>query len=380
MAQGGVKGPVLERTLPSDWYLSDSIFAAERERIFAREWVCVGREAALPNPGDSLLVDLQGQSILLVRNEAGALRGFYNVCRHRGAQLCGVSVPGKAAPGGVIGGRIRCPYHSWSYDLDGALVSAPYLAGTEGFDKSDFSLYPVGVESWGGFVFVNLKPEEAVPLTHQLDAIPGRVSRYPLAALRVGHAIRYDVQANWKVIAENYNECYHCGGVHPELCEIVPAFRQGGGAGLEWDDGVPHRDGAYTFTWSGTTNRAPFPGLDQAERTRHKGELVYPNLFVSLSCDHVAAFILWPMGPGRTIIDCLFLFAADEIAKPGFDPSDAVGFWDITNRQDWAICESVQRGMAQRPHRHGYYAPMEDMTLDIRRYVGEKLGLPGSPA
>jgi Rieske 2Fe-2S family protein len=183
------------------------------------------------------------------------------------------------------------------------------------------------------------------------------------------------VAANWKVIAENYNDCYHCGGVHPELCDIVPAFRSNGGAGLDWEGGVPHRDGAYSFTHTGTTERAPFPGLNEAERTRHFGELVYPNLFVSLSCDHVAAFILQPKGPERTLVECRFLFAPDEIARPGFDPSDAVEFWDITNRQDWAICESVQRGIGARPHRHGFYAPMEDLTLDIRRYVGERLGL-----
>jgi len=363
----------LEKTLPSDYYRSPQMFARERERIFCREWLCVGRETDVPNPGDSTVLDVMGESILLVRNEAGALRGFYNVCRHRGAQLCGAGLPGRATRGGVVGGkRIRCPYHSWTYSLDGDLVAAPYV---DGFDATKFSLYPVGVDSWGGFVFVHLTPASAKPLTDQLGAIPQRTHRYPLSRLRVGHTIRYDVAANWKIIVENYNECYHCGGVHPELCDVVPAFRRNGGGELQWERGIPHRDGAYTFTASGTASRAPFPGLNEDERLRHFGEVIYPNLFLSLCCEHVAAFILQPKGPERTLVECQFLFAHDEIEKPGFDPSDAVELWDITNRQDWAICESVQRGIAARPHDHGYYAPMEDLSLDIRRYVGERLGL-----
>jgi Rieske 2Fe-2S family protein len=363
---------MLEATLPSSWYLSPEIFARERERIFLRDWICIGRVEDIPE-GDALLRQVQGQSIIVLRNEAGQLRGFYNVCRHRGAQLCGTKVPssdGRVALSGVIGSRIRCPYHSWLYSLDGALVGTPYMAD---LDPAEFALYPVGVESWGGFLFVNLTPAAAPSLAEILGPIPDRVARYPLAGLRAGHSIRYEVAANWKVIAENYNECYHCGPVHPELCSIVPAFRKAGGAGLDWDRGVPHRDGAFTFTWDGTTDRAPFPDLDEDERNRHKGELVYPNLFVSLACDHATAFILQPEAPDRTVIDCLFLFAPEEMAKPGFDPSDTVGFWDITNQQDWAICESVQRGMGARPHHHGWYAPMEDLTLDIRRYVEARL-------
>jgi glycine betaine catabolism A len=362
----------LEKTLPSDYYRSPEMYARERERIFCREWFCVGRDADLPNPGDSRVLDVLGESILLVRNESGALRGFYNVCRHRGAQLCGTVVPGRAVRGGIVGKRIRCPYHSWTYNLDGALVAAPYI---EGVDPAKLALYPVGVESWGGFVFVHLTPAGAQSFANQLGAIPARTRRYPLARLRVGHSIRYDVAANWKIIVENYNECYHCGGVHPELCDIVPAFRRNGGSDLQWERGVPHREGARTFTSDGTTVRAPFPDLNEDERLRHFGEVAYPNLFLSLCCDHVAAFILHPKGPERTLIECQFLFEPEEIASMAFDPSDAVELWDVTNRQDWAICESVQRGIAARPHDHGYYAPMEDLSLDIRRYVGERLGL-----
>jgi Rieske 2Fe-2S family protein len=370
----------LQRTLPTSWYRSSEIFRIEKERLFCREWLAVCREEELPRPGDSLVLDVLGESILLVRNREGQLRAFYNVCRHRGSRLCRdadepLAAGRVALAGGIIGGRlIVCPYHQWSYDLNGALVAAPHLGAGTGFDKQEYRLYPVGVETWGGFVFLHLTQVEAKPMAAQLGEIPQRLQRYPLADLRVGATLRYQVHANWKIICENYNECYHCGGVHPELCALVPAFREAGGADLDWSRGIPHRDGAYTFTVSGSTSRRPFPGLNDDEKVRHKGELVYPNLFLSVACDHVAAFILRPVGPELTTITCHFLFERHEIDKDGFDPSDAVDFWDLVNRQDWTVCEAVQRGIAARVHSHGYFAPMEDWNLDIRRYVVERIG------
>ena len=367
----------LEPTLPSSWYSSPQVFALEKERIFCREWISVAREEELAAPGAHRVLDILGESILVVRNREGKLRAFYNVCRHRGSRLCRdaqASAPPAALGGGIAGGRITCPYHQWTYDLDGRLIAAPYLTGEPGFDKSLFSLYPVGVETWGGFIFLNLSPAKAVPLYAQLAAIPGRLARYPLSELRIGRTIRYQVAANWKVICENYNECYHCAGVHPELCALVPAFRDRGGANLDWERGIAHRPGAYTFTSSGVTRRRAFPGLDADEQVRHKGELAYPNLFLSLACDHAAVFILEPRSATRTDIACHFLFEPFEMAKPDFDPGDASEFWDLVNRQDWAICEAVQQGISARVHERGYYAPMEDFNLDIRRYVLERIG------
>ena len=369
----------LEASLPRAYYVSDDVFRLEREKIFHREWFCAGREAELPKVGDYKVLDVAGEGVLVVRSRQGDLRAFYNVCRHRGSALCVAAARGSAGdPDGSLAGSIRCPYHSWTYGLDGRLISAPHLGTLTEEDRDAFSLYPIGLETWGGFFFVNLTPGEAASrgygLAAQLGPVVERVKRYPLSDLRTVRRISYEVKANWKVLAENYNECYHCGSVHPELCEVVPAFREDGGANLDWASGIPHREGAWTFTRTGTTNRRPFPGLNDDEKARHKGELVYPNMFVSLSPDHVAAFALWPIGPTDTRVVCDFLFHPDEIARPGFDPSDAVDFWDLINRQDWAICERVQSGMRSRIFRQGYYAPMEDLSLDIRRYVGDRLG------
>jgi Rieske 2Fe-2S family protein len=368
----------LEPTLPSSWYREERVFAAEKARIFCREWFCVGREEELAGAGAFRVLDVAGESILLVRNRDGRLRAFYNVCRHRGSRLCRPVTAGAPAHaplgGGLAAGRITCPYHQWTYDLDGRLIAAPWLSGEPGFDKAHFSLYPVGVECWGGFIFVNLTPASAAPLAQQLGPIPARIARYDMAELRIGYSIGYEVAANWKIVCENYNECYHCGGVHPELCAIVPAFRERGGANLDWERGIPHRAGAYTFTASGTTRRRAFPGLSEEERVRHKGELVYPNLFLSLACDHAAVFILEPRAATHTAITCHFLFESCEIGKRDFDHRDASEFWDLVNRQDWAICEAVQQGISTRVHERGYYAPMEDFSLDIRRYVLERIG------
>ena len=370
----------LQRSLPSSCYLTEEIFAQEREQIFFHEWICAGREEQLPNPGDHLVLDVLGESVVVVRSKHGELKAHYNVCRHRGARLCAAETTceGVQLTGGITAaGTIRCPYHLWTYSLDGDLLSAPHLRESDGLRKEEFSLYPVGLETWGGFFFFNLSPDEAESggrtLHQQLGPIPERVKRYPLAELRSARQISYDVAANWKVLAENYNECYHCAGVHPELCEVVPAFKERGGAHLDWDAGIDHREGAFTFTRSGTTNRAPFPTLNEHEKVRHKGELVYPNFMLSLSPEHVASFVIWPIDAGHTRVVCDFLFHPEELAKPDFDPADAVEFWDLINRQDWAICERVQLGMQCRMHKFGYYAPMEDLSLDIRRYLSTRL-------
>ena len=370
----------LEQTLPSSWYLQESVFALEREHIFMKEWFCVGREEQVPAVGDHLVVDAYGESVLIVRNQEKQLRAFYNVCRHRGASLCPladeeVSPERASLRGGVVNKEmITCPYHAWSYDLDGQLQQAPHMSEDMGFAIEDIQLYPVACKSWGGFIFINLSPETAPDFDDLIRTSAEQFVRYPLAELRIGASIEYQVKANWKVLCENYNECYHCGPVHPELCQVVPAFRQAGGSGLNWDKGIPHREGAWTFTRSGTTSRRSFPGLSETEIDHHKGDLVYPNLFLSLSSDHVAVFILKARGADSTSIDCHFLFEPFEMSKSDFDPSDAVDFWHLVNRQDWSICERVQQGMRARVHDMGMFSPMEDWNLDIRRYVSERIG------
>lgn len=360
----------LRQALARAAYVDEAVWQQERERVFAHQWFAVARTEDVAAPGDHVAVDVAGESVLVVRDGA-ELRGFYNLCRHRGSTLVDPTDDGSPCSGRFAGG-IRCPHHAWTYGLDGGLRRAPFL---DEADRDDLGLHPVGVETWGGWIFVHLMPDDAEPLARQLGPIPERVRRYPLADLRRGAVAAYDVGANWKVIAENFNECYHCGPVHPELCELVPAFR--GGRDLDWEGGVPHREGAWTFTETGTSDRAPFPDLDDDERVGHKGELIYPNVLLSLAAEHAAALVLTPLGPDRTRVVAEYLFAPDEMARAGFDPADVVTFWDRINRQDAVACERVQRGMASRAYTHGWFAPMEDDSADIRRWYTALMGEDG---
>ena len=375
----------LERSLPGPSFTAEAEFAREREAVLFADWFCVGREESLAGPGDYLTADVAGESILIVRGAdrpdspggpGNSLAGFYNLCRHRGSRLvpvAGSQPDGDRARSGCAGTAIRCPYHGWTYGLDGSLRSAPFLPDLRRY-RDRLALHPVAVTTWGGFVFARLDARGSGQLASQLNGADGRLAAYPLAELRSARRLVYRVAANWKVICENYNECYHCGPVHPELCDLIPAFRRGGGGDLDWDAGIPHREGTYTFTLTGTTTRAPFPGLGEADRTRHRGELILPNLMLSLSADHVAAFTVWPHDAGHTTVLCDFLFHPAEIARGDFDPSDAVEFWDLVNRQDWSICEQVQDGMSSRMFTAGYLAPMEQPSADVGRYVTRRLG------
>jgi Rieske 2Fe-2S family protein len=346
-------------------YVDPGHWAAERDAVLFGEWYCVGRvdDLGLAVPKRVVAVEVAGESVLVTSAEDGALHAAYNVCRHRGSQLCPPDAPARDAA------SLRCPYHSWTYALDGSLLKAPHATVD---DPAAFSLHPVGVETWQGFVFVHLTPASARPLADQVGHPDEALRNYAIGDLVTGQVLRYEVAANYKVLLENYNECYHCGPVHPELSRLVPSFA-GGGSDLDWEHGIPHREGAWTFTMSGTTDRAPLAGLDEHERSRHKGDLAYPNLMLSASADHVAAFVLHPRAVDRTEVVCSLLFACDAVADPAFDPSDATELWHLVNQQDWAICESVQRGMSSRAYAHGWFAPMEDDSLDIRRWLLPRL-------
>lgn len=360
----------LQPALPREMYVDPSTWLHERDVVLHGEWFCVGRldELGFIDPHRLAVVEVAGESVLVTSDEESRLHAAYNVCRHRGAQLHPVE-PGQPTPVTCPASAIRCGYHSWTYALDGSLLKAPHA---EIDDPASFRLHPVLVDTWGGFVFVHLTPDHAAPLADAVASSARTLANYGLGELVVGATLHYDVAANYKVLLENYNECYHCGPVHPELTRLVPSFA-GGARDLDWGSGIPHREGAWTFTTTGTSSRRPLPGLSVEERERHKGDLVYPNLMVSASADHVAAFQLQPTAVDRTMVECWLLFAREERDAAGFDASDAAELWDLVNRQDWAVCESVQRGMSSRAYRQGWFAPMEDESLDIRRWLVPRL-------
>jgi Rieske 2Fe-2S family protein len=353
-------------TLHSHYYTSESIFREELERIFYQRWVCVGREEQIQNPGDYFVQNIGDESLIINRDRSGAVNAFYNVCRHRGARLC-------ANESGHFRETIQCPYHAWTYSLDGRLIGAPNMTDTAGFNKRDHPLHNACIETWQGFLFVNLDPEPE-PLSLAFAPLDGKFDRWDVAGLRIARRIHYDVQANWKLLTENYSECYHCPLVHPALAKLSP-----------YDSGQndlfsgPYLGGYMlinedSLTMTGDTHRPPLGQVSGDDLHRVYYYSLFPNTLLSLHPDYVMFHTLWPQSPGRTLITCEWLFDPETMARPDFSADDAVEFWDMTNRQDWHICQEAQIGMKSRVYRPGPLSAEEILPAAFDQEVLRALG------
>jgi len=359
----------LGKGLPSSWYHDPGRYARELEVFWYSRWIAAARDEEIPEAGDWRVVRIGTQSIVLLRDDQGALRAFHNTCRHRGSILCTEDA------GNFARRRIVCPYHAFTYDLGGRLVATPRRLATPDFDPKEFTLFEVAAEAWAGFVFVNLAGRNAPPLRKSLDGVRNRFARYGFGGLRIGRRIVADVRANWKLLVENFSECFHCPPVHPELCRIVTAYRDAGAWGLRRDaHGSPLHDsqpefksGAQTLTLDGTARLPPFAGLDDAERaTLYVPALLPPNLFLNVHPDYVNAHMMFPTGPEsvRIVYDWLFEARHLPLAEP--DLEHYVALWDVTNRQDARNCEWQQQGLRSREYHHGVYVPQE---FDCERFA-----------
>lgn len=341
-------------TLPADAYTSADVFSWEQDRLFERSWVCVGRAPELDEPGDRRAFRIGSDGVLLVRGRSGRLNAFFNVCRHRGHELV---EPGSSGRGRAI----RCPYHAWVYDIDGNLKGAPRFNDRAGFDRGAHSLIPVRVMEWRGWVFVNVSGD-APAFSDHVGNLDELVSGHEPERLRSAAREEYVVEANWKIIIENFHECYHCPSIHPELCRVTPPDS---GINLEphgaWVGGsMELADTAETMSLTGESFGVALRGLD----TRRRRQVLYfgvmPNQLMSLHPDYVMTHRIDPIAPDRSLVECEWLFAPEAVEQAGFDPSYATDFWDLTNRQDWRACESVQRGVSSRGYRPGPLSPLED--------------------
>ncbi|MGH7550526.1 MAG: aromatic ring-hydroxylating oxygenase subunit alpha [Gemmatimonadota bacterium] len=359
------------RTLPGRFYTTPEVFAEETERIFRRSWICAGREEEISLPGDYFLVSAAGESMIVVRDEEGKPRALYNVCRHRGTRL-------REEERGRLARSIQCPYHAWTYGLDGRLIGAPDMDDVDGFDPADHSLHPVALEAWGGFLFVNLA-DEPDSFAEAFAPIVDRFDRFDIAGLRAWRRIEYDVKANWKLIFQNYSECLHCPVIHPRLSKLTP-FRTGQndlveGPFLGGFMVLAEKGGSMTM--SGRSCALPVGDLPEEDLERVYYYSILPNLLLSLHPDYVMAHRLWPQAPDRTRIVCEWLFHPGASEAPGFDPEDAVQFWDVTNREDWHICELAQAGISSRKYAPGPYSPRESLPAAwdreyLRRLEGRR--------
>ena len=363
--------PSEARTLPAEAYLSSDVFAWEREHFLWKSWFCVGRVSHLATPGDQRATEVGGRGILLAKGEDAVVRAFFNTCRHRGHEL--LACDGRPQNDGAI----RCPYHRWVYGLDGTFRGGPGMSAQPGFDKNDpdNDLVPVRAEVWGGWIFVNLTGD-ALPLRAHLGTIVSLMEDYEPERLILGEAHTYDVDANWKIVVENYHECYHCTEIHPELCSVsAPGsgedYERSGtviGGSMEL---LPH---AETMSLDGKSLGVPFRRLSgQKLREVYYLEL-FPNMLLSVHPDYLMVHRLEPLAPDATRVECAWYFPAEALMKKGFSPSYAADFWDITNRQDWAACESVQRGVAGPGYRQSPFSSQEfvvhqSMAMVARGYL-----------
>lgn len=351
----------LRTGLPAAWYHDPAHYAGELDVFWYGRWLAAGREEEIPEAGDWRVVRIGSQSIVLVRGEKGALRAFHNTCRHRGSILC------TGEKGRFARERIVCPYHSWTYDLRGRLIATPRRMQTPDFEMTDFPLFEVAADRWGGFVFVNLAGRKAPALATSLAELPRRFANYGFSSLCIGKRIVADVKANWKLLAENFSECFHCPPVHPELCRIVTAYREAGAWGLRGRESTPEfKPGAQTLTLDGSARIPPFRGLNEEERkTLYVPWMSPPNLFLNVHPDYVNAHLMFPTGPEsvRIVYDWLF---EPEHMPAGADLEHYVALWDLTNRQDARNCEWQQEGIRSREFRHGHYVPQE---FDCHRFA-----------
>ncbi|MEO5653705.1 MAG: aromatic ring-hydroxylating dioxygenase subunit alpha [Marmoricola sp.] len=341
----------LMRTLGGRSYVSPEAFEAECDRIFERKWFCAAHVSDLPERGAYRTVQVGRESILLIRNRRGETKGFFNVCRHRGARLC-------LEESGSSPRSIQCPYHAWTYDLDGRLMAAPNLARMPDIDRDEYALRTVHVREWLGYVWVNLA-EDPEPFEHTVEqeildrlGAMSYLDAYDISSLAIGRRIQYDVKANWKLIIENFMECYHCATIHPELTEVLPEFADGLAAQFFVNHGVAFGEDIRGFTVDGSVGLDRLPTLLEDQDRKYYAITIKPQVFVNLVPDHVIFHRMYPLAADRTLVECDWLYLPAVVAS-GVDLDASVELFHRVNEQDFDACERTQPSMASRTYAHG---------------------------
>ncbi|GAA1700880.1 aromatic ring-hydroxylating oxygenase subunit alpha [Fodinicola feengrottensis] len=358
----------LVSTLPGRYYTDPAIFAAEQRKILEEMWFCAVRAADLPRPGDFQTAQIGRESVLVTRGRDGVLRGFLNICRHRGAQLCTQET-------GSVRRSFQCPYHAWTYGLDGKLVAAPNLTNMPDIDRLEFGLRPVRAYEWLGYVWLCLAADPPSFTETVIDSVTARlgaaavVDSYHLDDLALGRRIRYDVKANWKLVVENFMECYHCATIHPELTEVLPEFAEGYAAQYYVGHGAEFGPEIAGFTVDGSAGFGVLEGVSTDQHRRYYAATVRPQVFLNLVPDHVILHRMFPLAVDRTMVECDWLFAPEVIAA-GRDVSRSVELFHRVNEQDFAACERCQPAMASRAYADGgVLVPTEHHIAEFHDWV-----------
>jgi phenylpropionate dioxygenase-like ring-hydroxylating dioxygenase large terminal subunit len=362
------------KTLPQQYFISADVFAEEQERIFSRHWVLLGHQSCIVHAGDYFIAEVAGENLIVVRDKRGEIRGFYNVCRHRGSRLI-------ENRNGQLSTAIQCPYHAWMYALDGRLLGAPHMDDVPDFNKGDYSLHPVNIALWEGFIFVNLAEQKETPRQSEAATRRGgymsleewfaplnkKFSHWNMSILRSAKRIDYDVRANWKLMFENYSECYHCPGVHPQLQKVSPYdsaendLAEGAFLG-----GFMKINQGKSLTMSGNPCATFVGKMENLQQVFYYS--IFPNMLLSLHPEYLMVHQLWPQSPERTLILCDWFFHPEAFEGEDFNPDDAIEFWDMVNTQDWHVCELSQQGIASRAYEPGPYSSRESIPAAWDKY------------
>jgi Rieske 2Fe-2S family protein len=364
--------PSLIATLPGDAYTDPQVFAQEQERIFEAMWFCAARSDELAAPGAFRTVQVGRESILVTRARDQSVRAYFNVCRHRGARLC-------TEPSGTVQRAFRCYYHAWTYDLGGRLIAAPNLTKMTDIDRDAYGLVPVHVREWLGYVWLCLADtppsfeEQVIGAVTERLGDPAAIERYGIEQLALGRRIVYDVKANWKLIVENFMECYHCATIHPELVEVLPEFADGYAAQYFVGHGAQFGAGIEGFTVDGSPGLDRIPGIAPEQDRRYYAATIRPQVFLNLVPDHVILHRMFPLAADRTIVECDWLYLPG-VVRSGKDIERSVELFHRVNLQDFEACERCQPAMSSRMYaRGGVLVPNEHHIGDFHAWITTKV-------
>ena len=355
------RAPVnMAMTLHADAYRSEEYFKLEQERVYGTSWLIAGYLEEVKEPGQTIVREIAGQSIIITRDKEGQLQAFYNVCRHRGAKLLGED---------CTIGRIRCPYHSWGYNLNGDCIGTPLFEGSDipedfqgvfdmsevkEFDQVDYGLFKVNIDTWGFFIFINLD-ENPAPLSTWLGDAPQRLANYELEKWQIVRTKDYPIKANWKLIAENYMEYYHLPWVHPELAKVSKMedhYRYQGKGMYMGMTTYPISSDSEEGGWLGLP---PAPKLTEQEQVSGRFFSMFPNVCASFMPNHVFIMLFLPTSAGFTLEKTALLCHPDSIGSPEAEAEieQLANFWDLINLEDVDIVQVVQEGLGAKPYKGG---------------------------
>ena len=349
-------------TLERHYYVDPDILQKEYDNIFLNNWICAGRSSELCKSGNYKVINIGMESTILLRDEHGELKAHVNVCRHRGTRICN-------RRSGQFSKSIQCSYHGWTYGLDGKLTGTPHMDAVEGFHKSDYSLYPVAIAEWDGFIFINYShtPED---FDSAFAPLIERFKDWTIDELITIETKKYEVSGNWKLVIQNYCECYHCPILHPDLAAITPYLSGQNDLyeGPFLGGYMEFNEDKESITGSGKLCCPPLPNVKNDDLKRVYYYSIFPNMLLSLHPEYVMYHMVWPNGVDKCTVTCTWLFPKDIEKSTRYNPKEAIDFWDMTNKQDWYISELSQLGIQSKKYTPAPYSGQESLLAAFDQY------------